>query len=388
MNTDKIVSLIRHAVKGCGEFVPLHAPAFEGNDSRYVQDCIASGWVSSVGQYVDRFEESLAAYAGVRRAVACVNGTAALHACLHLVGVDRDSEVIMPALTFVATANAATYCGAFPHFVDVEEETLGLDPEATDRYLESIADFDGEVCRNRLTGRRIAAIVPMHAFGFPVRLGELVAVSVRWGVPIVEDAAESLGSHYRGRHTGGFGRCAAVSFNGNKIITSGGGGAILTDDLVLADRAKHITTTAKLPHRWEFWHDEVGFNYRMPNINAALALAQLEQIGAKLERKRRLASSYAALFQGIDGVRFVSEPAGTRSNYWLNTLLLSDSTGRDLSELLEALNGAGIMARPCWTPLHFLDPFKDCPRGPLEVTERLSRQLMNIPSSDHLGRSL
>ncbi|HZG87397.1 LegC family aminotransferase [Paenibacillus sp.] len=366
----------------------LHEPQFSGNEWAYVKECLDTGWVSSVGKYVDLFEQKLAEAAGVRRAVAVVNGTAALHICLQLCGVEPGDEVLIPALTFVATANAVSYCGAVPHFVDSEASTLGIDPRKLDRYLADIAVLKEGVCHNKHTGRRIKAVVPMHTFGHPVDLDSLMDVCRTYGIELIEDAAESLGSFYKGRHTGGFGKAAALSFNGNKIITTGGGGAIVTNDEQLADRAKHITTTAKLPHRWDFFHDEIGYNYRLPNLNAALGCAQLEQMPAFLENKRRLAAKYEEAFRDVPGVAFFTEPSFARSNYWLNALLLDDQFTDQKDDLLAALHQSGYLSRPVWTLLNRLPMFRDCPAMDLSCAERLERSIINLPSSAKLGEGL
>ncbi|WP_050479719.1 LegC family aminotransferase [Herbaspirillum rhizosphaerae] len=364
----------------------LHEPQFSGNEWAYVKDCIDTGWVSSVGKFVDRFEQDLAAYTGTRHAIAVVNGTAALHVCLLLVGVEAGDEVLMPALTFIATANAISYCDAVPHFVDSDMATLGLDPHKLERHLESIAEMRGDACYNKQTGRRIKAAVPMHTFGHPVDLDALVEICRRYRIELIEDAAESLGSSYKGRHTGNWGRVSALSFNGNKVVTTGGGGAILTNDSELAKLAKHLTTTAKVPHKWSFAHDRVGFNYRLPNINSALGCAQLEQLPGFVESKRALAKAYAAVFENIAGVRFFSEPSFARSNYWLNVLLLDPENAMERDTLLDLSNGLGIMTRPTWTLMHRLPMFKECPRMPsLEIAEDIERRLINIPSSASLG---
>ena len=345
---DRIIAAIRQAIgwrSGDGP-VGLHSPCFEGSEWKYVKDCLDSGWVSSVGSYVDRFEEMLAEICGVNHAVAVVNGTAALQVALQVAGVTRDDEVLMPALTFVATANAAAHLGAVPHFVDSEWRTLGIDCGRLADYLNEIAELTPQGCFNRQTGRRIAAIVPMHVFGHPVDMDPLLDVAVRFGIRVVEDAAEALGSRYHNRPCGSLSRIAAVSFNGNKIITTGGGGAILTDDAALARRAKHLTTTAKLPHRWAYEHDEVGYNYRMPNINAALGCAQLESLPHYLSAKRSLASRYEAAFAGIPGVSFFKEPGFARSNYWLNCLMLDEPSVETRNAILEATNDAGLATRP------------------------------------------
>jgi perosamine synthetase len=386
LNCDGILSALRRVLpaKGGGP-VSLHEPQFNGNEWAYVKECLDSGWVSSVGKFVDRFEDDLAAYTGARRAIAVVNGTAALHICLKLVGVEAGDEVLIPSLTFVATANAVVYCGATPHFVDCEERTLGLDPVALGHYLEEIAYIGAEGCVNRLTGRRIKAVVPMHAFGHPVDLDPLVEVCKRFRLELVEDAAESLGSFYKGEHTGNSGRVSALSFNGNKVVTTGGGGAILTNDEELGRLAKHLTTTAKVPHRWEFNHDMIGYNYRLPNLNAALGCAQLEQLPGFVEHKRALADRYRQAFAGIEGVRFFSEPDFAKSNYWLNVLLLDEELAGNRDAVLAATNDAGIMTRPAWTPMHLLPMFTDAPRMELPVTESLAARLINIPSSAALG---
>ena len=365
----------------------LHEPELGGNEWVYVKDCLDSGWVSSVGKYVDRFEASLAEFTGAGHAVATVNGTAALHGCLLLAGIAPGDEVIVPALTFVATANAVAYCGAVPHFADSEERTLGLDPAKLQAHLEDITTMDGDTCRNRQSGRRIGAVVCMHAFGHPVDLDPLAEVCERFRLPLIEDAAESLGSYYKGRHTGTLGKLAMLSFNGNKTVTTGGGGAILTGDAELAKAAKHLTTTAKRPHRWEFVHDRVGFNYRLPNVNAAMGCAQMEQLPDFLVRKRRLADAYDASFAGIDGVRLFREPEFARSNYWLNLLLLDPANADQRDPILQLTNDSGFMTRPAWTPMHRLAMFGDCPRMDLAVAEDLHRRLVNIPSSPGLANN-
>lgn len=385
LSTQAVLKALQSVLPQGSGFVSLHEPRFAGNEWTYAKECLDTGWVSSVGKFVDRFEEDLAAYTGVRRAIAVVNGTAALHICLLLAGVKADDEVLMPALTFIATANAVSYCGAVPHFIDCEETTLGVDPRRLAIYLEEIAEQRPDGCFNRLTGRRIKAIVPMHTFGHPVDLDPLSEVCRRFNITLIEDAAESLGSFYKGRHTGQSGLLSALSFNGNKTITTGGGGAILTNDEELGRLAKHITTTAKVPHRWEFNHDMIGYNYRMPNINAALGCAQLEQLPGLLAAKRALAGRYRSAFAGISGVRFFSEPANSQSNYWLNTLLVDESCADQRDALLAATNDAGIMTRPAWALMHRQPMFAGCPRMNMPVAESLERRLINIPSSAILG---
>ena len=366
-------------------FISLHEPAFAGNEWGYVKECLDTGWVSSVGKFVDRFEQQLADFTGVKRAVAVVNGTAALHVCLRLVGVEPGDEVLMPTLTFIATANAVSYCGAIPHFVDSEEKTLGLDPAKLADYLADIAEIREHGCFNKATGRRIKAVVPMHAFGHPVDLDPLVEVCNRYRLELIEDAAESLGSFYKGRHTGNWGKVSALSFNGNKVITTGGGGAILTNDEELGKFAKHLTTTAKVPHKWLFIHDQIGYNYRLPNINAALGCAQMEELPGFLAAKRKLAQKYRYAFEGIAGVRFFNEPDFAQSNYWLNVLLLDQQLAQQRDVLLDAVNSRGIMTRPAWTLMHKLPMFADCPRMDIALAENLESRLINIPSSAVLG---
>jgi perosamine synthetase len=386
MQVDKIIQTIKKLTDK--DFNPLHAPVFSGNEEKYLVDCVRSNFVSSVGEYVDRFEGMLAEFTGAASAVVAVNGTAALQVALRLVGVEPNDEVLIPALSFVATANAVSYIGAVPHFVDVEEKTLGIDPEALDEYLShTVTIKDGQACNAR-TGRRIKAVVPMHTFGHPVDMDPLLESAKRYKIEVVEDAAESLGSYYKGVHTGNFGRIAALSFNGNKIITTGGGGAIITNDETLAKTAKHMTTTAKVPHRWEYMHDMVGYNFRMPALNAALGCAQLEQLPGFIEKKRRLAGYYEEAFAGLEGVRFFTEPEYAKSNYWLNVLLLDtpDLSLRD--EILRKTNESGIMTRPVWRLLSTLDMYKECPSMELPVSRHLERRIINIPSSADLMDNL
>lgn len=385
LNIPAILSALHSVLSPDDRFVSLHEPNFSGNEWAYVKECLDTGWVSSVGKFVDRFEEDLAACTGIKRAVAVVNGTAALHICLLLAGVRPGDEVLMPALTFVATANAASYCGAVPHFIDSEEKTLGIDPRRLSDYLSEIAEQRPDGCYNRITGRRIKAIVPMHTFGHPVDLDPLCEVCKQFFIELIEDAAESLGSFYKGRHTGQWGRLSALSFNGNKTITTGGGGAILTNDEGLGRLAKHITTTAKIPHRWEFNHDMVGYNYRLPNINAALGCAQLEQLSGFLSAKRALAERYRHAFSAVPGICFFPEPPDCRSNYWLNTLVLDEEYADQRDKVLAATNDAGIMTRPVWTLMNKLPMFAGCPRMDLPVAESLEQRLINIPSSAILG---
>lgn len=373
-----------HAVVGPGPVV-LHEPRFAGNEWTYLKECLDSTYVSSVGKFVDRFEADIAACTGAKHAVAVVNGTVALHVALQLAGVRQGDEVLIPALTFVATANAVTYCGATPHFVDSEERTLGLDPQVLREYLQDITEIRNEQCVNRNTGCVIRALVPMHTFGHPVDIEGVLSVARDFHLTLVEDAAESLGSTVHGRHTGTFGLMGTLSFNGNKTITTGGGGAIITNDAELAKRAKHLTTTARVPHRWEYLHDEIGYNYRLPNLNAALGCAQLEQLPGFLVAKRRIFGRYRAAFAGVPQARIVVEPEGCRSNYWLQTLLLDESAAGQRDAILAATNDAGLMARPTWILMHRLAPYRECPKMNLPVAESLVRRLINLPSSAYLG---
>ncbi|MGE7599317.1 LegC family aminotransferase [Lysinibacillus fusiformis] len=361
------------------EFVPLHEPTFNEKEVEYVTDCIKTGWVSSVGAYVNRLEKDLANFVGVKRAVAVVNGTAALHIALKIAGVKAEDEVLMPSLTFIATANAVSYLGAVPHFIDVSFHTLGVDADKLKIYLEQIGTTENNQLYNRDTGRRISALVPMHTFGHAVDIEGLLKVCDMYNVTLVEDAAESLGTYYKGKHTGSFGKVSAISFNGNKIMTTGGGGAIVTDDDAIADYAKHLTTTAKIPHRWAYEHDEIGFNYRMPNLNAALGCAQLEKMPTFIQQKRDLTKHYEQWLSNLEGVHLFKEPENTRSNYWLQTILLDEQINRD--EVLSFLNEQGVMSRPIWTPMHHLAIYQNCPKSDLNVTEQLNRRVVNIPST-------
>lgn len=365
--------------------VPLHAPEFRGRERDYLNDCVETGWVSSVGAYVDRFEHDLADLTGAGRAVAVVNGTAALEVCLRLAGVRPGDEVLVPALTFVATANAVTYRGATPHFVDSEDLTLGVDPQQLDAYLDRIAEVKAGCCVNRRSGAPIRALVVMHVFGHPCDISELMRVAERWRLVVVEDAAEAVGSRWRGRHLGTFGALGALSFNGNKIVTTGGGGAVLSHDPELGLRAKHLTTTAKVPHVWAFDHDEIGWNYRMPNLNAALGCAQLERLPDMIARKAELARRYAGTFAPLDGAALLEPRPGAEVNHWLNALLLDqpDLVVRDAA--LEALNAAGFGARPLWTLMHKLPMYAACPRDDLRVAEALAARIISLPSSAALA---
>ncbi len=364
------------------DFVPLSVPLFAGNEKKYLEECIDTTFVSSVGPFVDRFEKDIASYTGAARAVVCVSGTNALHMSLLLSGVERDDEVLTQALTFIATCNAISYIGAHPVFLDVDRETLGLSPTAVQSWLENNAELRKGGCFNRRTGRRVKACVPMHTFGHPVRIKELAAICKEWKIQLVEDAAESIGSLYEGQHTGTFAPIGALSFNGNKTITTGGGGMLLFQDAAVGEHAKHLTTQAKISHRWEFRHDEVGYNYRMPNINAALGCAQLENLDRYIESKRGIAAAYARFFQDMPGVQFFTEPKGCRSNYWLNAIILEDRTARD--EFLEFSNDHGVMTRPVWELMNRLPMFEHCENDGLANSIWLADRIVNIPSSPKL----
>lgn len=381
LDIDRVVRTIREVLPHCPEQVPLHEPDLGGNAWAYVKECLDTNWVSTAGSFVDRFERELASFTGARFAVATVNGTAALHLCLLAAGVEPDEEVIVPALTFVGTANAVRYCGAVPHFADSEERTLGLDPGKLGDHLRKSAEVRDGACVDRSTGRRIRAVLPVHVFGHPVDLEPLAELCARFRLTLVEDAAESLGSLYRGRHAGTVGRLGALSFNGNKIITTGGGGAVLTDDAELAGLVRHLSTTARTPHPWAHAHDRVGHNYRMPNLNAALGSAQLERLPELVGRKRLLAERYCRAFDGFPGARVFREPGFARSNYWLNALLLAPELAGDLEPLLDRTNETGLKTRPAWVPMHRLPMYADCPRMDLAVAESLAARIVNLPSS-------
>ncbi|EKO3914294.1 LegC family aminotransferase [Vibrio metschnikovii] len=377
MNAQLLVEFVRDQYQ-TPDFIPLHAPTFAGNEKAYVTETIDSTFVSSVGKFVDEFERKMEAFTGSARAVATVNGTAALHAALYMAGVERGDLVITQALTFVATCNALYHMGAEPIFVDVSPVSLGLCPKAVNAFLEEHAQVTEAGCIHTQTGRRIKAAVPMHTFGHPVELDELIAVCLKWHIMLVEDAAESLGSFYKGKHTGTFGEFGAVSFNGNKIITTGGGGMVLCGTEEAGRRTKHVTTTAKVSHPYEFFHDEPGFNYRMPNLNAALGCAQMELLERYLAQKRQLAQQYQAFFASSD-VTFVVEPEYAQSNYWLNAIICADAQQRN--ELLEQTNAAGVMTRPIWQLMHRLPMFEQALRGDLTHSEFIEAHLINLPST-------
>ncbi|CAM3816692.1 UDP-N-acetylbacillosamine transaminase [Vibrio aerogenes CECT 7868] len=377
MKPFSLVEFIRDTYQS-SEFIPLHAPTFDGNEKKYVTETIESTFVSSVGKFVDDFERQIEAFTGSPRAVATVNGTAALHTALYMAGVERGDLVITQALTFVATCNALYHMGADPVFVDVSPVSLSLCPKAVDAYLTEYAELNDFGCVHRQTGQKIKAVVPMHTFGHPAELDELMAVCLRWKLVLVEDAAESLGSFYKGQHTGTIGDFSALSFNGNKIITTGGGGMVLCKTQASGQHVKHVTTTAKKPHPYEFYHDEPGFNYRMPNLNAALGCAQMEVIETYLQQKRYLAGLYQDFFAGSD-YAFVAEPEYAQSNYWLNAVICPDKSARDT--MLKETNDAGVMTRPIWQLMHRLPMFEQALRGSLAYSEFIEAHLINLPSS-------
>jgi perosamine synthetase len=386
--SSSVLAAVRRVIPGT-QSAALHEPEFRGREWKYVKSCLDEGWVSSVGSFVDRFERELARALGRRHAIACVNGTAALHLSLRLAGVKPGDEVLVPSLTFVATANAVHYCGAIPHFVDCTEKTLGICPEALERHLAQIAGVsnDGGYI-NRETGRVLRALVPVHIFGHPAQMPELCAVADKYGIAVIEDATEALGSLSDGRPVGRHGMMSVLSFNGNKVVTTGGGGAVICDDDELAAHCKHLSATAKQPHAWEFIHDEVGYNYRLPNINAALGCAQLEKLSEFVTRKRRLAAAYAREFEDVKGVSFFRERPNTQSCYWLNAILLEPGLEHQRDPLLQHLNDAGLQSRPAWRPMHQLAYQQDCPAAPLPVTEAIYRRLINLPSSPKLADGL
>ncbi|WPE17768.1 LegC family aminotransferase [Candidatus Thioglobus autotrophicus] len=372
-----VVDCIRSVYK-TDSFIPLHEPRFLGNEKKYLNECIDSTFVSSVGKFVDEFEEKIASYTGAKYAVATSNGTSALHISLLLANVEQNDEVITQPLTFIATCNAISYCNAKPIFIDVDKDTMGMSPVALEIFLKENAEVKNQQCVNKSTGKIIKACIPMHTFGHPCRIEEIQKICKEWHIVLVEDSAESLGSFYRGQHTGTFGELGVISFNGNKIITSGGGGCILTNDEDLAKKAKHITTTAKEPHKWEYTHDMVGYNYRMPNLNAALIVAQLEQLDGFLKSKRSLAKIYKNFFQNGD-IHFVTDPENAKSNYWLNSIVLKSKDQRDL--FLDETNSQGIMTRPIWALMNKLPMFEKAQCGDLTNSEWLEERVVNIPSS-------
>lgn len=377
----KTIGFIKE-VFGNQEFTPLAVPVFAGNEKKYMEECIDTTFVSSVGKFVDRFENDMAAYAGCKKAVVCVSGTNALHMSMMLVGVERDDEVLTQALTFIATCNAISYIGAHPVFIDVDKSTMGLSPDALKEWLVKNAEIKNGQCYNKNSGRRVKACVPMHTFGHPARIVEIADLCEEYHIELVEDAAESIGSLYKGKHTGTFGKVGAISFNGNKTITTGGGGMMLFNDDELAAHAKHLTTQAKVSHRWEFRHDHIGYNYRMPNINAALGCAQLENLDKFIASKRQLALEYAEYFKNVDDIQFFIEPEDTFSNYWLQAVILKDKAAQQ--EFLQQTNDNGVMTRPIWELMNRLPMFEHCENDGLENTIWFADRVVNIPSSVRL----
>jgi perosamine synthetase len=383
----EIVAAIRSVVGPSDQPIGLHEPKFTGHEWAYVKDCIDTGWVSYNGAYVAKFEQMLCDLTGAASCAAVANGTVAIEIALRVTGVKADEEVLSPSLTFVATNNAIVHVGAVPHLVDSEERTLGVDPAALGDYLKDIAELTAGGARNRLTGRRLAAILPMHVFGHPVDMDALNEVAARWRIPVIEDAAEAIGSSYKGRAGGSLAPIAAMSFNGNKIVTTGGGGAILSRDPEVGKRIRYLTTTAKQPHPWEFIHDEVAWNFRLPNINAAMGCAGLEQLDEMLAAKRRLQERYERVFATMPGVSVFREQAESRSNYWLSALLIDAPDVARRDAILQACHDVGLMTRACWRLNHHLPMYRDCPRMPLDVAERLQPRIINLPSSPFLGRA-
>lgn len=374
---NQLISFVRDQYQ-TDKFIPLHEPRFRGNEKKYVLDTIDSTFVSSVGAYVDLFEQMMQEFTQTSKAIAVVNGTSSLQVALRLAGVKAGDEVITQALTFIATANAIMYNQGVPVFIDVDLDTMGLSPKAVETFLEEYGEIREDGCYNKSTGRKIAACMPMHTFGFPVHLDELLAVCEKWRIPLVEDAAESLGSLYKGRHTGSMGLISGFSFNGNKTVTSGGGGAIVTNDFELGKQAKYLTTTAKRPHAYEFFHDELGYNFRMPNLNAALACAQLEELPGFLEDKRNLAAAYADFFRGV-GMKFREELPEAKANYWLMCVELEDKAERE--NFLKLTNDAGVMTRPIWNLMHRLPMYTNFQRDEQKNAEFLEERIVNVPSS-------
>lgn len=374
----EVIDFVRKQFNEQENFIPLHIPTFRGNEKKYLNDCIDSTFVSSVGAFVDKFESMMTEVSQTKKAVAVVNGTAGLEVALRLAGVEKGNEVITQALTFVATANAIAYNHAIPVFLDVDLDTMGLSSKAVESFLNEFGELRDGVCFNKKTGNKIAACMPMHTFGFPVHIDELLVVCKKWNIPLVEDAAESIGSYYKGRHTGGFGLISAFSFNGNKVVTSGGGGCIVSNNENLAIKAKFLTTTAKEPHPYEYVHNQLGYNYRMPNINAALACAQLEVLNDYIENKRLLANEYAHFFEKR-GIKFRKELPDTKANYWLMAIELENNNERDL--FLRSTNNSGIMTRPIWRLMFRLPMYKDCYRDEQKNAQFLEDRIVNIPSS-------
>ena len=375
---ERIKSVTGHAKVG------LHEPFFNSLEKENLSDCIDSSYVSSVGEYVNIFEKMIEDFTKSKKAIALVNGTSALHLALKVSGIKPDEEILCPSITFVATANAISYVNAKPHFVDINEKTLGIDPFALENWLDKILIKKNGKSINKNTGRIVSAIIPMHTFGHPLEIEAIVKLAEKYNLIVIEDAAESLGSLYEGKHTGTFGKIGILSFNGNKIVTTGGGGALITNDLEVANMAKHISSTAKVQHKWKLIHNEIGFNYRMPNLNASIGCAQMKKLPSFIESKRNLFFKYKEVFKSLLGVSIFSEPINSRSNYWLQTLILDKGYESELENILELTNKEGIMTRPSWEPMHQLPMYKNCPRAPLPIAESLAKRIINIPSSAFL----
>lgn len=382
----QIFDIITQVINGTEKSIALHQPLFKGNEWNYTKECIDTGWVSSVGKFVDRFEQMLVELTGAKFVVATVNGTSALHLTFLLANIKPNDEVLTPALTFIGTTNPITYCQAIPHFIDSDPETLGINLKSLEDYLKEDTVIKNGTCINKYTNRHIKALSVMHTFGHPADLDALLDLANRYHLILIEDAAEALGSYYKNIHVGHHGYAGILSFNGNKIATTGGGGAILTNDPTVAKRAKHLSTTAKLPHPWLFMHDQIGFNYRLPNINAALGCAQLEQLPGFLKAKRALAKAYQAAFKNLYYITFVDEPAHAKSNFWLNTIILDESAAKYRDNILEFTNTNGIMTRPAWNLQHTLPMYQSAPKMPLTHAEKLAKQIINLPSSVELGK--
>ncbi len=380
LDFEQLAMTIRACCKGGLQRLPLHEPFFDGNEWKYVKEALDSGWVSTAGEFVERLERELSAILDIPHSVAVVNGTAALHTALRLVGCEQNEEVLVPDLTFVATANAVTYCGATPHFVDISRNSLGVDPIRLERYLSKIVTQKSGAPHNKKTGARIRALIVMHALGHPVDLDPIVDICEKYKLELVEDAAQALGSQYKGKHVGSWGKVAALSFNGNKIITAGGGGAVLTKDKKLAEYAKHITTTSRLPHAWQIRHDNVGYNYRLPNLNAALALAQLEQLSRFVSQKRELARKYENAFKEMPHVSFIKEPDYAKSNYWVNAILVKGLDDENREALFRTLHEKNIYARAAWSLLHKMPCFSKAPRMEMLCAEEIEACLIKLPS--------
>lgn len=382
---DKIIHAIQKTISNSNKKeLNIHEPVFKGNEKKYLLDCIDKGYVSSIGEYINEFEKRMSKFTGAKYGIAVMNGTAALHVCLKLAEVRANDEVLVPSLTFVATSNAIRYCQAFPHYVESDEKNLGIDTKKLEDYLKENTLIKQKICINKKTGRPIRAIIVVHVFGMPTDLDPLQRLCKKYHLKLIEDAAESLGSYYKKKHTGTFGMASALSFNGNKILTTGGGGMVLCNKKKIYELAKHITTTAKISSGWRFSHDKIGFNYRMPNLNAALGCAQIEQLALLIKKKRKLAKKYRANFAKINQVKFLNEPDYAKSNFWLNTIILDKPNNNLLKNLIKKAEKLKIQIRPAWKLSHTLPMYKDCPSMNLDTTEKIALRIMNLPSSADL----